>query len=473
MFRTNIKLIDPIPEEYVKTLRRLEFEPDYSLTCLGISLLKPRMTEYKGITGYYSSITSEDACVKDFLQRFHNPEDVPVLCYYNYSVSGNKEENLKLLKDAGFKVKENIGTFLKEKASVDCLAIYHEERNFAGVFINTRDIRYYHMLISFISLLFPALFKNQPLKEEEYGVIVALSKTNEDAFIQKIQESVHPYVMEFRNTMLCNLLKSMHEVKINNALASVRSQRDYIKNLEDQYADAMNTLKNLIVTYEGMKATEHFDEPEQELVEYLSENKSIHNLKINGNKLSFSVAAKLNNYNPDAWAKFSERGSIYNGEYKYQGTQPEMLDVFKKESNRRLLLDNLFNEDPEFTIKIAGNYTLDLYTCRISTNNDYDYKAADPMYKSYLPNPHLKLYRCLGGYEYRVMDALKDRNFIGAIEMCCASAGSVDLDEVEQTFRPFIGWILSSREKILTNKDGEDVTPEEALLYLIDKGENK
>ena len=473
MFRTNIKLIDPIPEEYVKTLRRLEYEPDYSLTCLGISLLKPRMSEYKGITGGYHSLTIENTCVKNFLEQYHVLEDAPALHYYIYNVPGDKEDNLKLLTDAGFKVKENIGKFLKEKANIDCVAVYRENENFAGIFINSRDIRYYHIIISFISLLFPQLFKDQPLKDDEYGIIVSLSKPNEDVFIQKVQECIRPYLTEFRRTMLCNLLKSMHEQKINNAKASVNNQRDYLKNLESQYADAMKTLKDLIVVYEGMKATECYDEPEQELMEYLSENKSIHNLKIDGNKLSFSVATKLNNYNPDAWAKFSERGAIYNGDYKFQGTQPEMLDVFKKEANRKILLDSLFNEDPEFTIKIAGNYILDLYTCRISTNNNYDYQAADPMYKSYLPNPHLKLYRCLGGYEYRVMDALKNRNFIGAIEMCCASAGSVDLDEVEQTFRPFIGWILSSRAKILINKDGEDVTPEEALLYLIDKGENK
>ena len=95
------------------------------------------------------------------------------------------------------------------------------------------------------------------------------------------------------------------------------------------------------------------------------------------------------------------------------------------------------------------------------------------MFKSYVPNPHLKIFSCLGGYEYKIADELRNRNYIVAVEMCCASAGSVNVEETEQTFRPFLGWIMSSREKILRRKDGVDMTPEEALIYLIDKEKNK
>ena len=105
----------------------------------------------------------------------------------------------------------------------------------------------------------------------------------------------------------------------------------------------------------------------------------------------------------------------------------------------------------------------------MSADRGYDYLDADPVFRSYIPNPHLKLFGCLGGYEDRVIRALRDRNYIGAIEMCCASAGSVNLEETEQTFRPFLGWLLSSREKVLQRKDGVEMTREEALVYLKDK----
>ena len=471
MFRECINTpIDPIPVEYVNTLSRLSGEPDYSLTCLGIALLKPRIENYSGIVGKYVDTTYESTCVDDFLSMPTN-ESCPALYYYKYSNQDKDKEKInEKLKNAGYEIKESIGALLKDKAETACTAVYHKEKNIAAIFINSKDIRFYHMLISFISLLFPALFKNNPLQGNDYEVIKALSKTSKDAFVKQIQSSVQPFVAEFRKLMLINLLKLMHTKKIDAARANVDRQRVVVKDSEESFANQIKRLKELIVIYEGMKATEQYEEPEEELVEYLSTNKQIHNLAINGSVISFSVATMLNNYNADAWATFAERGYIFDGKYTYENRHTFTLrDVFNDRRNRKIFLNSLFSEDPEFTIKIAGNYSLDLEGCTSGTRRNYDYANADPMYKSYMPNPHLKFFECLGGYKYKIADALRERNYIAAIELCIASAGSVDLDETEQTFRPFIGYIMSSNEKILRNKDGEDVTPEEALKYLLAK----
>ena len=469
MFRDYINNpIDPIPVEYIKTLTRIYNEPDYSLTCLGIALLKPRMENYEGIGGTYENYSDESTCVDEFIERGKQNNDYPTFCYYMYN-SGNNDEAKTRLKDAGYSVKENIGAFIKSKGNVDCLAVYNAEKNVAGIFINTRSIQYYHLIISFISLLFPNLFKVPLKKPEEYDIITSLSKTDKKIFVQKIQEAVAPYSLEFKRLMLSGMLKALHADKIDAALRDVNLQRSNIDIIQTQLSDAIKKLKDMIVTYEGLKVTESYDGPEEELVEYLSNNKMIYNMKIDGTKLSFCVATLLNNYNESAWETFNKRGYIYDGEYTDHRTKVDLLPAFKDKANRKILFNSIFVESPEFAVKIAGNYTVNLHDCRITARKDYDYEEASPIFSSYLPNPHLKLFSCLGGYEHRVIKALRDRNYIGAIEMCCASAGSVDLDETEQTFRPFLGWIMSSREKILRRKDGVDMTPEEALVYLIDK----
>ena len=475
MFRDYInKPIDPIPEEYTNSLKRLNNEPDYSLTCLGIALLENRIEGYRGIDGTFESCTNELTCVSNFLQKAEEIEEYPRFCYYMYSVKGDDAKIKALLADKGFEIKDTIGKFLFDKAEIKGVAAYHKTMNCAALFINSKDIRFYHMIISFLSLLFPSIFTDKPLQEKDYDIIKALSKTSKDLFIQRIRESVEPYAMEFKRLMLGNLMKRMHEVKIERARSEVDSQRMTVNQLMQRYADEMKNLRNLIVIYEGMKATESFDQTEEDLVEYLATQKEIHNLNITNNRLTFTVATLLNNYNENAWATFAERGYIYDGNYTNEGRHTiNLLDVFKKRENRKLLLDNIFSATPEFAVKIAGNYSLNFEECRITTNRTFDYVATDPLYKSYMPNPHLKIFSCLGGYETRVANALKNRNYIGAIEMCCASAGSVDLDETEQTFRPFIGWLMSSREKVLRRKDGIDMTPEEALLYLVDKEKTK
>ena len=472
MFRECVNApIDPIPVEYVNTLKRLVHEPDYSLTCLGVALLKSRIEDYAGIDGIYIEHTDEESCMQDFLQREAN--DYPVFCYYKYSTPAKSATELNKLKEAGYEVKESIGALLKDKADTRCIAVYHKTKNIAAIFINSRDMRFYHMLISFISLLFPSLFEKKPLEEQDYNVIKALSKTSKDMFIQKIQEAVQPYVMEFRRLMLTNLLRLMHDKKIESAKANVDNQRGRVRNAEDVFTNEIKRLKELIVIFEGMKATEQYDQPEEDLVDYLSHNKQIHNMTIEGSLLKFSVATLLNNYNPDAWETFKQRGYIYEGKYNYDGRfDVSLLEPFKTRENRKILLDNIFSESPEFTVKMAGNYILDLDSSATSTRRNYNYNDADPVFKGCMPNPHLKFYECLGGYKTRIGAALRDRNYIAAIELCIASAGSVDLDETEQTFRPFLGYLMSSKEKVLRRKDGVDMTPEEALLYLIDK-ENK
>ena len=475
MFRESIdRPIDPIPRSYVTSIKRPYNEPDYSLTCLGIALLRPRMEQYCGIGGGWWIATEENTAVDSFLSDINRneEEECPRFYYYAYRVSSDKEMIKRKLNEKGFKIKENIGDLLMSKANVECIAAYHETKNIAAIFVNNRDIRYYHMLISFLKLLFPTLFKDKDMTEEDYNLVKALSKTDKNVFIQRIQESLKPYVMEFRREMLENLLKSMHEVKVQNAANDVSQQRNRIREVEAEFSRAVEYLNQLIVTYEGMKATENYGKPEEELVEYLSTKEEIHNLEVDGNNLKFTVATLLNNYDADTWATFARQGYIFDGNYRDRSGEVRLLSIFNDKNNRKILLNNIFCESPEFAVKIAGNYVMNLSNCHLTTSRSYDYADADPVFADCIPNPHIKNFACLGGYEDKVAHELMERNYIGAIELCCASAGSVNLSETEQNFRPFIGWILSTRGKVLHRKDGVDMSPEEALVYLIDK-ENK
>lgn len=465
MFRDLIrKPIDPIPENYINSLNRLELEPDFSLTCLGIALLKPRVEDYKGIKGVYYSFNDENKCLENFLHQYKSNNDLNFYYYKYAEETQDADEFNHKLTEAGFEIKDTICALMKDKIGIRCVAAYRKDENCAVIFVNSSDLKIYHFLISFISLLFPSLFVDMPLRPEDYEVVKSLSKSSSAVFSEKISEAVQPYAIEFKKSMLFNLLKSMHESKILGAQQDIDNMRSRIDMIENEHAEAIKQLRRFIIVYEGMKATENLDEQEEELIEYLSKNKQIRNMEVQDDVLYFTVATLLNNYNADAWETFVKRGYILTENY-----HTSLLSVFTDKDNKKLLLNSIFSETPEFSVKICGNYSIDLTSCRVRTDKVFDYVGTDQIYKSYIPNPHLKLFACLGGYSNNIMKALKDRNFISAVELCCASAGSVNLDETEQTFKPFLGWILSSREKILRRKDGVDMTPEEALIYLIDK----
>ena len=464
MFRERVdRPIDPIPQVYADRLCRLENEPDYRLTSLGAALLKSRVGRYEGISGVYYSFEYKTDAFKDFVERVKTIRTRPLYCYYIYNqeadVDGLIDEEL-----SEFKERKNIQVFIKEKAECECKVLYHEKMNAVGIFVNSRDFRLYHLLMSFMSLYYPALFAEHPMTEEDYSIVKALSNKEKEKFYVAIKNLLKPYAMEFRRYQLSTLMKDIHEVKVNNAFNTVEQFRRELRQIEENYGRTITSLKAAIVTYEGLKATEQYDDPEEDLVEYLATNNNIHALDIRDKYLIFSVTTLLNNFNEQAWNAFKARGAIYDGQYNC-----ELPDLFKDKEKRKLLFDNIFSDDPVLFVKMCGNYKLDLDHCRVSTNSGYDYEAIDPMFKDYLPNPHLKIFECLGGYKDRIMPALRDREYISAVEICMASAGSVNLDEVTQTFRPFLGWILTSNNKIIQTKDGQDMTPEEAFVYLVDK----
>ena len=469
MFRDRIdKPIDPIPRGYANSLKRIHNEPDYSLTCVSIAMLKPRIDGYNGIDGGYFTFDDKATCVSDFIDRVRNIGEYPLFCYYTYNYDRGNIDEIKE-KFPEFKERNNIKSFIKDKADCECTVLYHETMNVVGIFVNSRDFRLYHLLLSFMSLYYPSLFKDKPMTKDDYELAKSLTNKEKTKFYECIKVLVKPYTIEFRRRQLSSLMKTIHEAKINSAKINVDHKRSQIRQYEEQYGNLVQQLKDLIVIYEGLVATEKYDDPEEELVEYLANNTNIHDLNIEGNQLYFSVTTLLNNYNEQAWKTFSERGFIYDGEYG--AVLPE---VFRSTSNRKLLFDNIFSEDPTLMVKMAGNYQLDLDRCRVYTHSGYNYVNADPEFKSYVPNPHLKIFECLGGYKDRVMPALRERNYISAVEICIASAGSVNLDETQQTFRPFLGWILANTESILRRKeDNVDMTPEEALVWLKDKAKEE
>ena len=465
MFRDIINTpIDPIPMEYTNTLVRLTCEPDYSLTCLGVALLRSRIEDYNGISGCYSSYTEFKTCVDHFCERFKAIDTYPLFCYYKYE-DGDFDRALADARLSEFKLKENVTAFVKDKMGHDCHVYYHETKNAVAIFVNTNDFRLYHLLLSFISLYYPSLFKDKPMSKEEFDIVKSINSRTSEEFFKAIRVVIEPYTAEFRRCKLGGMMKLIHQSKVDGAKQQVEDQKNYVKQAEEAYASAISTLRDYIVRYEGLLVTEDYDNPEDDLVDYLCEMRNIHNIRMEYDSLVFSVSTYLTNFNTDAWDIFSDRGYIYDGRYG-RAILPE---VFQNEANRKLILDNIFSEDAKLLVKMVGNYKLDLRNCRVSTNSQYSYVSDGSFLDSYVPNPHLKLHTCLGGYTPEVMNALKDRNYILAFELCVASVGSVNLDETDLTFRPFIGMILSSNKKILSTKDGLEMTPEEALAWL--KGE--
>ena len=481
MFRDAITCIDPIPAEYGNNLIRLRDEADWSLTCLGLALLKSRIPDYNGIAGksyLYQPFTTLRECINHFNSdkkeiNLEHP-NVPTFFYYTYKFEDNLDI-LAELNDPSLKTNIKIETLIQQKSESKCRVVYNEKEPCAAVFINNRDIRIYHLLISFLSLYFPSLFVEHPMEEKDYSVVVTLNKKEQEPFICAIREALKPYVVDFKKTQMKALIKAMHASKINALYVALSNQRSYAEALMSQYQDAQKEVRRLSIEYEGSMVVETMDKPEEELIEFISSHDQIRTISLNGNQLRFTVATRLNNFNWDEFESCKRRDEmtgdgVFNGKYEHRGWGTNnLLPVFMDRENRKKFLSYIFREDSDLSVKLVSNYVLDLVANTATVNKNFDYIKADPLYKDYIPNPHHKIFSCLGGYEGRIPDALRKRNYIAAIELCVASASSIDIAESEQTFRPFLSWLMTSTDKVLIRSDGESMTPEEAFIWIVDK----
>ena len=98
-----------------------------------------------------------------------------------------------------------------------------------------------------------------------------------------------------------------------------------------------------------------------------------------------------------------------------------------------------------------------------------DYRSSDRALRDCLANPHFKQHGCPGRNRDQIVQCLSQADIVSAIECCIAATGSVNIDETDITFRPFVQEILTSTQKIIRRRDGIDLTPAEALLWLTKK----
>ena len=466
MFRERISVISPVSTVYADSLIRPDNEPDYTLTLLGIGCLRRKLPEYKGISGKYGTVTLN--YIKDNI----NYEDNGVAFYYLITKEHMNAETREFLADKGFIHREPVEKLLKMKFSTleSAEVMYSTKKNIALVVVPYDRLDLYHFVLSFLPLYYPNIYTKPLTKEDpEVAPLSALCKNSPDEFRRTYPALVEEYRREFMHIELEGLMKRFHEMEIQRYADRDRNLRSEAQSMFDRYVAKMEEVREAAMLLAGARAFHGENEKEKELINYLETAKEVRDIRISGSEITFTVATRLKQFDSDSWAVFARKGGIFDGNYRADLKETPFAHI----ENRKIFLNSIFSDDPKFEIKLVGNYSFDVYHQYVNSNRGYNYEALNPDYKNYIPNPHLKLFSCLGNYETRIVNRIREDDLITAIELCIASAGSINLDETEQTFRPFLGWLLTNENKVLVRYDGVEMTPQEALIWLLDEQKGK
>lgn len=337
---------------------------------------------------------------------------------------------------------------------VECGILTDKEHMSAVIFAKEMDLRKLHMLMS----LFPAFVKKpfelKPLTDEEKQLCVSLTKRTASDFESAIAQIIRTIGLE--QEINEDFLKKFANVELERALQSSKNrvtecEEDLEANIT-AYREIVEQLNEAKVRYEALLLRPKNESTE--LVDYFRRHKNLELVTVQDETIKFYVKTTLEWFDLDFYRRASANGSIF----RFDAPAP-----FNDQGNCELLMNAIFSDDPEFKIRLCAFYALNT---DVGVVRNYDYP--EYLLREYMPNPHLQYHSCLGSYRDAIRDALRNSNYIGAIEQCVASCQSINLAETGATFHPFMSNLCraSAKHKVLVDRDGKAYTPKEALKKL-------
>lgn len=473
MFNQNITYpIPPLTSTYINKLTRIQSDPDFSLISLATAVIKPRVENYDGIEGlyYYLSVSSQLANKVATLyaaRKDMNGEYKKNVPGFFYLLANCSEDDLNDLqnksKEIGLTELTAVESFVKQQLVIsNYRAFISEEHNAAFVIVNSTSMALYHLSISFISLLYPALFKKVPLTKEEMEVLKGLTNKTSTNFVERTTLLLDYMKMDLLREELASCFKGFRQNRIDQCKRELDDADARADNALQEYYRRVEAYNEIMIRYEGLQIVngDSQNEEEKEVIEYLSTCKKIHNVNYTNGTLSFLTDTLLTNFDMNKWRNAVRRSNIYDN-YRLA---PD--NVFRDKIKRKLLFDNIFSVKPLLYVKVKGHIQLNITRGGMEAPRGQIDADACTALRNCLSNPHFKIHGCPGRNREQIIRCIRQGDVVSAIECSIAATGSVNIDETEYTFRPFLQEILTSGNKILENNAGETMTPEEAVLWL-------
>jgi len=331
------------------------------------------------------------------------------------------------------------------------------------IFYERFTFRLYHAVQALAYILFEDIFKEKPITDTERELLVALTKTSDVAYKKEIQkllenESLKRYLLK---SELIGMEKALRKKKYDDAMANVSSRIQEMQDCMNRYANAYEAKCNYENLAYALKAKMDEVEENTEFEDYLCSNKSLTNIRLDRNKISFIVKTFVNPYLPDDWDSLSNNGHIFRN-------HPSANSCLDDEKNLKLLLDAIFSRDHTLKLRICGYIEMDYFGSRVTSITGYNYTLDNPSLVNYVPNAHLNRHNCFGQNMNDILQQLSDGDMIGAVECCINVVKRMNVAE-GASFGPFIDYIKACRGKCIVTEDGQELTCQEAVDYLKEK----
>lgn len=433
MFRPTISstpLTLQMANTFFKNIGGEAFHNDVTFISTLRALVASRVNEGESVFVAFRNTSYPKSAIEGNTDRYvvdaiYNSHDYGEGSIIIHSFTGSASDNLAAFRvieraftsrNSGFERIVKVTEFFRKTFYSLCYVNPAERK--VAIFVDNLNIRRMHYLQCSIFAFLPWYFDpNAGVTEDEMELIQSLRETTPERYMAAISKIASAY--DFRSMHIRNSLKgfeTMYEKHQCDSLRkSIQSYRRRIIDYNDQIANVLRTKNDAEIRLMGLEEKiARLDGEDSEIMEYFLCNKKLDLEYVNGSDLTFVVKDHLTYFDEDMAKTIIDN----NNSYVYRHSRS-----FDREDVKKLMYAIFI--DQVLKLRFCCAYTIRLGE-RVTGMRDYSYNESCD---TYIPNPHIDRYSCLGNYERTMNERLMDNDAIGAIEQCISSCKSLNFSD--------------------------------------------
>ena len=326
-----------------------------------------------------------------------------------------------------------------------------------AIFTNTSDLRKIHFLEAGVLSFFPWYFDPaQGFSAEEKALCESLMKSSPDAYYKALDAMANKlgFRADVERKMLNDFESKGDRDRADEEERSIMDLNDRFDSLNRQIAEVLKERYNRQIALLGLREKIASGDGCGELGDYFAANGNVSFVSIDGDKIIFVTKGCLSYWDEE----LAERMIGNHSSYIYSGCGG-------REKDFELLYRKVFLERA-IRIRVCAAYSI-ARRGRVYRYKNYSFPAG---FDTYMPNPHIDRFQCIGDNEPVINQCIAKSDFVGAVDQCVAA--TLNFNMADSTVMGTFGRMLNKGGDYTPNikafelPDGTVTDPEGAIEWI-------
>ena len=317
------------------------------------------------------------------------------------------------------------------------------------------DYKKYHFIQCAAVGMFPWYYSPTNIDEDRMELIYSLREKTKDRYLNALNRIANK--LDFRVEYIKAKLKGFEQFFEQRTLEQTKNRiqnyHNNISTLENDIRGYMQDIREAEIVLAGLLQKIESMDDNSEMMNYFIANKNLDLIRCQNGNLDYICKNYIFNWDEDVMERSLENPTSYF--YRNRENKPSN-ELFKK------LLYAIF-VDRTIKIKTCAAFRLSINDMSVTARGGYGFGSE---YVSYMPNPHLNKYECLGNYRQIFRDCMKNADYLRAVEQSVMATGSLNPGDTT-VMDYFLNKLLLDSNRTLELPDGSMVNAREATKWLV------